>query len=248
MGAEADRTLRVGLPSYTLAEPFASAFPRALRLPPAELNQLAAQGELDLVLTSSLAVIELGLFPHPLYGIGCSGEVMSVLLIGAPPEECERLVLDPASRTSNELARLVVQQLKGSLPPTAHRPAGGPMEPSPGESWVVIGDPALALRDDLPRHDLGLLWHQITGLGFIFALFGLRDASHLEGVNRAIAQSLELAEEEGFASPVEKLIKQVGLSRERACRYFGQCLDYRLTAQHWRGLKLFMELRSTLTA
>jgi len=245
--AEPAKPLRVGLPNYTLAEPYARAFPGALRLPPAELNQLAAQNKLDLVLTSSLAVIELGLFPHPLYGIGCSGEVMSVLLVGAPPEECERLVLDPASRTSNDLARLVVQKLRGSLPPTSHRPAGVSIDPSPGEAWVVIGDPALGLSGDLPRHDLGRLWKELTGQGFIFALFGLRDAGHLEEASRAIAQALERAEEEEFASPVEMLSEKVGLSRRAARHYFGQCLDYRLTADHWRGLELFMELRSALS-
>lgn len=246
MSPKADHSLRVGLPSYILAEPYARAFPQALRKPPAELAQLAARGELDLVLTSSLAVIELGLFPHPLYGIGCSGEVMSVLLVGAPPEECERLVLDPASRTSNELARLVVQRLRGSLPPTSHRPAGRPIDPAPGEAWVVIGDPALALAGELPRYDLGRLWKELTGQGFIFALFGLRDAGHLEEVSRSIAESLENAEEEGFATPAELLMDRVGLSGEVARRYFTQCLDYRLTAHHWAGLELFLELRASL--
>lgn len=151
---------------------------------PAQLAVLLRSGEVDAALVPIVEVLE-----NPHYqlvdgiGIGCRGDVYSVFLAHDSPRETWRTAaLDPDSRTSNQLARTL---LDGAGVRFVTRG-----EPADAEVW--IGDPAIRYREAHPDKqylDLGAEWERQTGLPFVFAVWALRPGhSHLADQLRAAAR------------------------------------------------------------
>ncbi len=90
-----------------------------------------------------------------------------------------KLYLDPASRTSVNLQRVLLAELYGLAPAEEMLPADfAPESLGAGEGALLIGDLALDFR---VRHgascsyfDLGEAWQRLTGLPFVFAAWLLR--------------------------------------------------------------------------
>jgi len=172
--------LRVGVVRFTNTLPLATGLetylPTAelLRLTPAAIAEGLESGTLDVGLVPvASAAAHPGWSVVPGLGIAAEGPVRSVLLLSRVPlPEIRVLVADPASRTSNALARLWLR----------HR-LGREVEIAPGapvlaerlehtDATVAIGDDALfwegAVRE---RIDLGGAWTEWTGLPFVFAVW-----------------------------------------------------------------------------
>ena len=142
------------------------------------------RGEIDLATLPVGALVgRTDLVALPSVGIGADGPVRTVLLeplVGLANATSFRP--DPASRSSNLLAALVLRHRQGrDVPPD---PAG------PGPR-VVIGDPAFAVAPELSL-DLADAWRDWTGLPFVFALWvaGPRlacDPGRLRDIDRALA-------------------------------------------------------------
>ncbi len=152
---------------------------------PAVLNGMLYRGELDLGFFSSH---EYAVHPgsYKILGdlsISASGPVGSVMLLStvAPDELADRLVLlSVQSQTSVSLVKIVLEEFYGVAPRyragvATSGVAAGQEAPA---AVLVIGDEALRMRGlaNYPfRLDLGEIWHQHTGLPFVFAVWAVRE-------------------------------------------------------------------------
>lgn len=108
--------------------------------------------------------------------IACLGAVRSVLLAHREPlAATAEIVLDPASRTSANLLRVLLAG-RFHLAPRLVSSSADPLA-----ARLIIGDPALAFQDRHPPGwhilDLGQAWHEWTGLPFVFAVWALRQGT-----------------------------------------------------------------------
>ena len=122
--------------------------------------------------------------------ISCLGAVRSVILAHREPlQDIEEIVLDPASRTSANLLRVLLAERFHIAPRLV------PAADSPHAARLIIGDPALAFHNQHPPEwhilDLGQAWHAWTGLPFVFAVWTMRGglAPEVAAAFRAVAAS-----------------------------------------------------------
>jgi len=152
---------------------------------PDNLNDALTNGKLDIGPVSLIELLKNAddLVVLPDIGIGSDGPVMSCLIISRLPlSRLDKLpvALGSTSRTSVRLAELLLSDLVGVQPEYFFCPPdlAAMMEQAPAA--VVIGDTALraalyeAPRLGLEVHDLGQMWHEWTGLPFVFAVFAAR--------------------------------------------------------------------------
>src|SRR4051794_6187500 len=118
-------------------------------------------------------------------GIAAHSAVRSILLISRVPwPRVRSLAADSSSRTSVQLARVILREKFGVEPEIAeHTPSWREML-SRSDAALVIGDPALRIDPEkLPYEhlDLGAEWKNLTGLPMVFAAWagkpGIRDGA-----------------------------------------------------------------------
>ena len=151
---------------------------------PAVLADRLARGEIDVGL---IPTIELARIPDlevvPGLGIVSRGPARSVLLaVRGAPEHARRVALDPESRTTNALTRILFDELWGTRPEFELVAGDLEMALREHDAVVRIGDKALFER--LPAGvvgvDLGEQWDRATGLPFVYAVWACR-AGVLDG-------------------------------------------------------------------
>lgn len=154
--------LSIGTVPYLNVEPMAWGLASRSRLRPAELAAALESGEVDLATLPVGALLQRDDWVAlPSTGIGSEGPVRTVLLEPLDAlDRCDGFRPDPASRTSNLLARLLLSRRRGrDVPPDPDAPVR-----------VVIGDPAFAV-DPGNALDMASEWKAWTGLPFVFALW-----------------------------------------------------------------------------
>ena len=179
--------IRVGTVPYLNARPLVFGFEQGIgrgtiqltRDVPSQLAARLRRGTLDEALISS---IELGriedLTVGPGLAIGSLGPVRSVLLVSkVAVEQIGTLALDPASRTSNALADVLLRERFG-IAPAAEEFAGTMEEALRAHDAVVrIGDAALFTPPPPGTTvlDLGATWTQWTNRPFVYAVWAARE-------------------------------------------------------------------------
>jgi cyclic dehypoxanthinyl futalosine synthase len=159
-------------------EPYSQRF-ALRRVVPAEASRMVAEGEADLGLISVAAAAALGdVRLVPGVAIGSRGPIRSLLLVSRRPiAEVETILLDPSSRTTSVLAKLIVARMRRSEPRYFCRAPDADLESllDSTTAAVVIGDPALAMRGRFEHEiDLGEAWHEWTGQPMVYAAWGGR--------------------------------------------------------------------------
>jgi chorismate dehydratase len=109
------------------------------------------------------------------------------------------------------------------------------------DAALVIGDPALRLSaaGDTPLKvfDLAELWHQHTGLGFVFAMWMTRREN--------ISIDLAAARDEGLrhiGDIAANYASDTGLSRDEMQRYLTENISYSIDDSMQQGLDLYFRL------
>ena len=170
-----DGSIRVGSVSYLNAKPLTYALgPGITTLEPSRLASELRAGNLDVALVPLLEVLEA---PEGTYrvandiAIGSERSVYSVYLnYSVPLARIQSVALDPASKTSAELARIVLEKFH-HLKPRYVSPG------EPADAQLLIGDPAIAYRQAHPEQkylDLATAWREFTQLPFVFAVWAIR--------------------------------------------------------------------------
>lgn len=172
-------------------------------------------------------------------GICTEREVRSVRLqCRVPLAEVKTIAFDPASRTANALATILLSR---HWRLTVRR-----VEPDTGEppdATVIIGDRALcAPPAPAGDYDLAGHWHRMTGLPFVFAVWASRrDHPDPQG----LADILHAAKDAGIALLPElarEQAKELGLTEAQMLDYFTTCIHYELGERERQGLELFRQL------
>ena len=204
---------------------------------PSVCAEKLARGDADVGLIPSIEFQRIpGLRVVPSLGIAASSEVRSVLLVSrVSRERIGSVALDPASRTSAALARILLERRYGVRP----RFVDGDEE---ADARLVIGDPALKAR--LNGHvvlDLAAEWRAFTGRSFVFAFWAVRDGVDAFEAERLVLWSRDRAREE-FPRLVREEAVETGLSEAVVEDYLRHSLHFELDRADFGGLELFYRL------
>ena len=204
---------------------------------PAVCADKLASGQADVGLIPSIEYQRIpGLRVVPGLGIAAASEVRSVLLVSdVSREKIRSLALDPASRTSATLTRLLLKRRYGIEP----------IDQDPGiraDATLVIGDPALKTRlNGQVVLDVAAEWRAFSGHPFVFAFWALRPGVNAGAVGTIVHDSYAAGLRD-FALLVAKEAGESGLSQAVVEDYLRHSLHYELDAGDLDGLELFYQL------
>jgi len=233
-------------PEYANSVPLAKYIPevspgsRVVLNTPSQLLEPLLNGTIDAAL---IPVASLFANPTltPIEGVGICAEkkVRSVLLrCRQPLEQVRTVCLDPASRTSNALARILLRDYW-------KREVKFVSIPNEADACVVIGDRALC---ETPGpggdYDLATAWNQMTGLPFVFAVWAIRrDHPDPQGVLKVIQAAIQAGTADIPEIAREQALK-LGLSEAACLEYYTECIYYDIRPQEKEGMALFRKMLS----
>jgi len=212
---------------------------------PAQCAQLLREAAVDVAL---IPVIEYQRIPNiSLIANVCVGsktEVRSVLLVSkqAEIEQIESVALDESSRTSAALLKIIFREF------LRHEASWKSSTPDlhdmlrENDAALIIGDPAMTFaREGLYIWDMAALWQKYTGLGFVFAMWAIRN----DATDRAKYVDFAGARDEGVAridEIVDYYLTRIPLSREELRFYLTDNIAFDLDDQMQNGLELYFQL------
>ena len=206
---------------------------------PSELARDLRAGRMEAALVPVCEYLE---HPHyqiiPGIGIVSRGPVRSVYLAHRRPlRHLKRVMLDPASRTSNLMLQVILAEFFKLSPRYV-------TDENPGnDARLLIGDAALLerrrfLRAGLRILDLGEVWHRKTGLPFVYAFWAIREG--LAGL--PYIELFTHARQRGTVG-LERIARQQKLLPPKtALVYLTRCIRYDLGSAQMEGLVEFQRL------
>jgi chorismate dehydratase len=240
-----ERKIRVGAVSYLNTKPLLYGIERA-----------PVRNDIELIIDypSKIAAmlledkIDIGLVPVAVipamreyyinggFCIGSNGPVASVCLFSeVPVEQVKRVLLDYQSRTSVQLAKILLKEywkispeLEGAGEDFRDHIAGT-------TAGVVIGDRALEQRQRSPYiYDLAEAWKDLTGLPFVFAAWISN-----KPLDPGFVAEFDEANRQGILQ-IDRVVAENPYSLFNLHDYFTRHLDYRLDEPKRRGLEKFL--------
>ncbi|HTZ18155.1 MAG TPA: menaquinone biosynthesis protein [Dissulfurispiraceae bacterium] len=251
---------------YTLEKKFDCSSYEFVEGVPSKLNEMLREGLVDLSPSSSVEYLRNPSLYEFIDGVSVSsrGPVGSIFLFSKRPIElldgCTIFVTSQ-SATSVALLEIVLSKFHGIHYSSA---VSQNPESAGADAFLLIGDEALAAKSRQSGavivegnkaaspykfiYDLGEVWHEKTGLPFVFALWIVRkelyspaDARHdlfvrfVSDLMKAKEMSLGNLPEIADHSPMKKF-----LCKEEIIEYWNK-LDYDLSEDHKKGLYLFRD-------
>ena len=212
---------------------------------PARCAEMLAQGEVDGALVPVIEYQRLGkVLVVPDVCVGSKTAVRSVVLVTRKNnlKKVERVALDESSRTSAALVRIIFKEFLGFEPEwtTAAPDLHSMMQQA--DAALIIGDPAMKIsRERFRVFDLATLWHEFTGLGFVFAMWMVRPASR----DRMSGIDLTAARAEGLAN-LDRVIadypNSAALAADEFAQYLTENIIFDIDEDMRRGLDLYFDL------
>jgi chorismate dehydratase len=201
------------------------------------------EGVADAGILPVIEAARLGMETIPSIGIACRGAVRSILLFSKVPfDQVRSLAADTGSRTSVQLARIVLSRKFGSEPRVfAAAPNLTEMLRS-ADAALLIGDAALSVDPKKVTHrclDLGEQWLELTGLPMVFALWAGRPGALTPELVDLLQGSCQFglsdldriaAEESG----------QRGFTHKMVDEYLRRRIQYELNEEHHEGMRTYL--------
>jgi chorismate dehydratase len=176
--------------------------------------------------------------------VGSQKEVLSVVLVSkdAELEHIRSVALDESSRTSATLVKIIFREFLD------HEPAWTTRSPNIEEmleindAALIIGDPGMTFpRTGLKVWDMASLWRKYTDLGFVFAMWMVRD----DAIERARRVDFAGARDEGLAH-IEDIVAsyrdKIPMSVAELRNYLTENIVFHMDDSMERGLRLYFEL------
>jgi chorismate dehydratase len=212
---------------------------------PSVCAEVIERRDADIGLVPVAEIARQGLEIIPGVGICCEGPVRSILLVSQTPiRHIRTLAVDSSSRTSVQLARVILRERYGVEAKLFSGPPVLKEMLAQRDAALLIGDPAL-LIDPVSAGteclDLGHEWFSLTGLPMVFAAWAGRPARHLARWESTLVGSYEY----GVAhlnEIVDREYQRRGITRELAARYLSDNIHFRLGAAERQGLQTFLTL------
>jgi len=207
---------------------------------PAKIAQDLIEGTIDMGLVP-VAVIPLLKEAHLVsnYCIGAEGDVASVCIFSQiPMDQIQKVYLDYQSRTSVQLARILLQQFWNKEVEFIKAEEGYINQIAGSTAGVIIGDRALAARSQFSFiYDLAGAWIQHTGKPFVFATWIAN-----KPIPAAFMEAFDKANEYGLTH-LQELIDLIPVSEQvyDLHTYYTQNISYHFTPEKKAGMKLFLE-------
>ncbi|HEX4749621.1 MAG TPA: menaquinone biosynthesis protein [Bryobacteraceae bacterium] len=210
---------------------------------PSECAQQLEQDRIDVGLVPVAEIARQGLEIISDVGITCFGPVRSILLFSRVPWRSIRtLAADASSRTSVQLARVILSECFGITPVIhEHVPMLTDML-AESDAALVIGDPALRLDpEQLPYNwlDLGSEWTKLTGLPMVFAAWAGKSTN--EPLSGILRRSYEFGRHR-----IDEIARQEyehrGVSCELAKRYLTEYIRFEIGPKEREGLRTFLTM------
>jgi chorismate dehydratase len=205
---------------------------------PSRIARMLIEGEVDLGLIPVAATTRLnGWNIISDYCIGCDGPVASVCIFSeVPMEEIDSLMLDNQSRTSVNLARILMKEYwKKDI--SYIETSGEDFRKHIGgkTAAVVIGDRALVQRKESRYiYDLGAAWKAHTGLPFVFAAWITTKDLEPEFIRQFNeANALGLAH-------LGEVVRENPFSFFDLESYYTRYISYQLDEEKKKGMELFL--------
>jgi chorismate dehydratase len=241
------------LPVYAAFDAGAVRYPGALVADiPTSLNAMLLDGRLDLSPISAFHWARhadaLALLPD--LCIGARREVWSVVCVSRRPlHELDgaRIAVTRESASGRNLLRVLLERRFGVKAEFVE--SADPFTVAAnGEPALLIGDRAIdAQQTFAPRsvHDLGLAWHEWTGLDMVFAVWAVRrdtlarHASEVDAALRALVESRRWG-----AEHMNRVVELAQATHAREAGYYAayyDTLNYRFDEPARLGLRRFVE-------
>ncbi|MBV9085531.1 MAG: menaquinone biosynthesis protein [Acidobacteriaceae bacterium] len=183
-------------------------------------------------------------------GIVAAGPVRSILLFSKVPwRQIRILAADSGSRTSVELARVILRERFGAEPRILRNEPNLDEMLRNSDAALIIGDAALRIepnRTGLAWLDLGKEWFRLTNLPMVFAVWAGKaglDVARIEEITRASYLYGKSRLDEII--DCEHANRQI--ARDLAERYLRDHIHYELTARELEGLEAFFNLSRMAT-
>jgi chorismate dehydratase len=175
--------------------------------------------------------------------VGARDAVRSVVIVSKQNnlKKIKRVALDDSSRTSVALVKIIFREFLGFEPEwqTSSPDLRSMLEHN--DAALIIGDPAMKIpRDKFHVFDLATLWHDFTGLGFVFAMWmaGKNSAEQVRDIDFKAARVEGLANLKDIA---EQTADQT-LSAEEIRDYLTRNIAFQMGEDMIKGLELFFDL------
>lgn len=205
---------------------------------PSKIAQMLIDDEVDVGLIPIAATLRLKDW-HLVtdYCIGCDGPVASVCIFSeVPMEQVEKIYLDYQSRTSVNLAKVLLMEFWKKDVELIDATGEDFRDRIQGTTaGVVIGDRALEQRlKSKYSYDLGEAWKMHTGLPFVFAAW-------IANKELPLAFENSFNEANGFGlEHIEEVIKENPYNSFDLEKYYKENIHYRLDKMKRQGMNLFL--------
>lgn len=225
---------------------------------PTALNRLLSEGSIDVSPSSS---IEFAVNPGrylilPGLSITARDRAMSIVLKSRVPLEAldgKTVALTTASATSVVLLRIILELQRGISPSFIVFEQGAEDPADRADAMLFIGDLALQTKADerFPHlFDLGALWHEATGLPFVFALWQVNYKKNIDKDLAVLYDILQRSKAYGLAHLPELAQRHAGgfgLSPETLREYWN-AFSNDLGEREQQGLLAYYEYAAELGA
>ncbi|HEX9630444.1 MAG TPA: menaquinone biosynthesis protein [Pyrinomonadaceae bacterium] len=175
--------------------------------------------------------------------VGSREKVRSVVLVSRLNnlKKVRSVALDDSSRTSVALVRIIFKEFLQFEPEWTTRSPDLKQMLRNSDAALIIGDPAMKFaRDGLRVWDMAALWHDFTGLGFVFALWMAGTTSgatpaidFVQACNEGLAQRNEI---------IDYYEQSLALPRSELETYLTKNITFFLDDHLLKGLEFYYEL------
>jgi len=212
---------------------------------PARCAQMLARAEVDAALVPVIEYQQLSdVSMIADVCVGSKNAVRSVVLATRRNnlKKIERVALDESSRTSVALVKIIFREFLGFEPEWQIAAPDLQAMMQQADAALIIGDPAMRIsREQFRVFDLATLWHEFTGLGFVFAMWMVRN----EGAAKVRRADFVAARDEGLGHLDEIAAAQTGplrFSSAEITEYLRTNIVFQIDDDMRRGLSLYFDL------
>jgi chorismate dehydratase len=212
---------------------------------PARCAEMLERGEVEAALVPVIEyqrISDIAIMPDVC--VGSKTAVRSVVLATRKNnlKKIERVALDESSRTSAALVKIIFREFLGFEPQWKTAAPDLKSMLTDADAALIIGDPAMKIpRDQFRVFDLAALWHEFTGLGFVFAMWMARTDS----VEKIRSIDFAAARDEGLANLDRVIVDyphQLDLSPDDINHYLTENIVFESDEEMQKGLTVYFDL------